>query len=136
MSFARPLQEVPAGALCGEHPEVAATGICDRCGRFLCHDCTREKPRGVFCPPCGARFLSNIDASWSAIAAVILSFASLGCSPLGVVAILFALKDLAFIRMGKAPPGGLKLDLIALGLGAAGLLIGVAILSGWSRAGE
>jgi hypothetical protein len=118
----------PPGAMCGDHPEQPAAEICSRCGKFVCANCLRIKPRGVFCGPCGARLLSNIDASWVAIAAAMCSFVGLGCGPLGAVAIVLAIGDLVAIGTGRSPAGGRKLDLIAIGLGLLGLLIGLAIV--------
>ena len=40
----------PPGAQCAIHPANPATGVCERCGNFMCADCTPNgEPR---CPTC------------------------------------------------------------------------------------
>ena len=43
----------PTGARCPLHPETDATGVCDRCGRFLCVGCIEANVKGrVVCSEC------------------------------------------------------------------------------------
>jgi len=37
---------------CYLHPEVPASGVCMRCGRAVCRDCTREVDGKVYCSSC------------------------------------------------------------------------------------
>jgi hypothetical protein len=48
------LAEAPAGAVCPNHPDVAATWTCGRCGSFMCVSCERRtRPEATpMCPAC------------------------------------------------------------------------------------
>ena len=48
------LAEAPQGAVCPNHPEVAATWTCGRCGNFMCVACERRtRPEATpMCPAC------------------------------------------------------------------------------------
>ena len=45
----------PAGARCAKHPDLAAAGVCDRCGNFSCAQCLVPIDRGRYCPDCTER---------------------------------------------------------------------------------
>ena len=53
---------VPSGARCATHPDRAASYTCQRCGNFLCFECTRltAESGDVFCPTCEAKAPSTI----------------------------------------------------------------------------
>lgn len=120
---------VPAtGARCAQHPETPASGLCDRCGAFVCFECELPWENRSYCPPCSHRVKGLFGGSWFSIFAAIAAFLSLGCGALGLVAIVLAAVDLARIAAGHGQRGGLKLDLIAIGLGVIGLAIGAAIV--------
>lgn len=127
------------GRFCPVHPGVPAFEVCARCGRFLCGDCSVSREDAWYCPACARRMVWPLSGSWFAILAGISAFVGLGCAPLAAVAAVLALSDLAMIASGKSAKGGWKLDLIALGLSAVGLVIGVfliqrlGMLSGASR---
>jgi hypothetical protein len=58
---APPPSGVPSGARCGTHPERAASYTCERCGNFLCFECTRLTETGeVFCKTCETKAPSTI----------------------------------------------------------------------------
>ncbi len=47
-------QAAPSGALCMQHPTVAAVWACGRCGAFFCGECERRtRPDALpMCPAC------------------------------------------------------------------------------------
>jgi hypothetical protein len=96
--------------------------------RFLCGDCSISRSEDWYCPACAQRMVGLFAGSWLAIAAGISAFLGLGCAPLAAVAAVLALSDLAMIASGRGAKGGWKLDLIALGLSAIGLVIGAFVL--------
>jgi hypothetical protein len=50
---AQPWLVIPAGAVCAQHPSVAATGQCKSCGGFMCGTCAFTIPGGfLVCPTC------------------------------------------------------------------------------------
>ena len=115
----------PAGALCATHPEHPALHICTRCGSFVCIDCLVTRDSQPFCFRCVPRTLR--DASWLAISSAILGFFSLGCGPLGLIAILLGGIDLIRVAVGRAPRDGAKLDAAGIGFGFIGLVLGAVI---------
>lgn len=119
---------VPAAARCPRHPEAYAVETCLRCGTFVCGDCLELKPSGAYCEDCARLISRENKSSRLAVAAVILGVAGLACAPIGAVGFLLGGIDLARIIAGKAPPGGRKLDLWALALGAAGVIMFLVLL--------
>src|SRR4051812_25078833 len=125
----RPMTEpADTGRFCPVHPGVPAYEVCARCGRFLCADCSVSREDAWYCPACAQRMVGLLAGSWFAIVAGIASFVGLGCAPLAALAAVLALSDLAMIASGRSAKGGWKLDLIALGLSALGLVIGVFLI--------
>jgi len=116
------------GRFCPVHPGVPAFEVCARCGRFLCGDCSTFREEAWYCPACAQRMVGLFAGSWFAILAGIAAFVGLGCAPMAALAAVLALSDLAMIASGKSAKGGWKLDLIALGLSAVGLVIGVFLI--------
>lgn len=39
-------------AACARHPDVAAVDTCQRCGAFVCGECTNIRDEDVYCPGC------------------------------------------------------------------------------------
>ncbi len=117
----------PPEAQCPRHPERVADAVCERCGTFTCPECTVVRGTERFCPDC-ARRTGGLGGSWLAVSAGILSFISLACAPLGLVAILLAGIDLVSMAVNdKRGRHGLKLDLIAIGLSVVGIVLGVVV---------
>ncbi|HEY8209289.1 MAG TPA: B-box zinc finger protein [Myxococcaceae bacterium] len=116
------------GQVCPVHPGVPAHEVCARCGRFLCVDCSVYRKDAWYCQACAQRMVGLFAGSWFAIVAGICSFIGLGCAPLAALAAVLALSDLAMIASGRNAKGGWKLDLIALGLSALGLVIGIFLI--------
>ncbi|WP_224249322.1 hypothetical protein [Hyalangium gracile] len=115
-------------APCPRHPENAAEELCIRCGSFACSACIVDRQGDRYCVDC-ARRLPPLGGSWYSIIAGILSFLSLGCAPLGLVAIVLAGIDLTMISAGrKWGRQGVSLDLLAIGLSLVGILLGALIL--------
>lgn len=104
-----------------------AVEVCQRCGAFLCADCVTHKPNGAYCPPCATRFLSSFAGTWLAIFSAGLGFVGLGCAPLGPVAVMLGIIDLARIAVKGTRSAGWKLDLAGIGLGLAGIGLWVVI---------
>jgi hypothetical protein len=120
----------PDGARCAAHIDLAAVGLCTRCGSFVCRGCRQIDVKGdSYCPACYGRLDRRSTASTFAFAAAVLGFFGLGCFPLGAIAVVMAGIDLARIAMGKSPTGGKTLNLIGLGLGLLGVLLGIAIVA-------
>ncbi len=116
-------------ARCPRHPESAAVELCVRCGSFVCTACVVPRQGESYCVDCAQR-LPPIGGSWLAVIAGILSFLSLGCAPLGLVAMVLAGIDLVRISSGrKWGRQGLQLDLIAIGLSVIGIILSAVILS-------
>jgi hypothetical protein len=42
----------PQDARCARHPEAGAVDTCQRCGAFVCGECTQIRDEDVFCPGC------------------------------------------------------------------------------------
>lgn len=114
-------------AQCPRHPERVADAVCERCGTFMCPGCTVVRENERLCPDC-ARRKGGLGGSWLAVSAGILSFISLACAPLGLVAILLAGIDLVSMAVNdKRGRHGLKLDLIAIGLSVVGIVLGIVV---------
>jgi len=122
-----------AGQVCPLHPGVPAAAVCTRCGRFLCLDCAILRQVSWYCRDCARRVANLASGSWVAITAGISAFVGLGCPPLAALAIVLALSDLVMIASGRSSKGGLKLDLVAIALATAALVLGFFLLG---RLGE
>lgn len=119
------MSESTPEAHCPRHPEAVADAVCERCGSFMCPECTVTRSGARYCPDC-ARRTAGLRGSWLAVSAGILGFMSLACAPLGLIAIVLAGIDL--IRMAtseKRGRDGLMLDLVAMGLSVVGIVLGI-----------
>lgn len=107
------------GARCATH-DRPATGVCARCGDYLCGGCGRRVAERLYCRGCGERVAH--DHSRRAVYALV--FGLLGASglfPLAPVALVLASLELQAIRRGEAPVGGRGLSRAGLVFGACGL---------------
>jgi hypothetical protein len=109
-----------AGARCAVHAEKAATGVCGRCGDYLCGLCGRQVGEGLNCVRCAERV--GREHSPRAIRAFVFGLCAVhGLFPLAPVALVLALAELSAIAAGEAPVGGSGFARAGLALGAAGL---------------
>ncbi len=117
-----------AGARCAVHPALPAVAVCERCGSYACIDCHRLVEDRAVCAGCVSRVRRGDYGSWVAIASGICAFLGLGCAPLAPLAIAMAAFDLGRIATKTAPKGGLKVDLIAIAIGALGTIVWIAVI--------
>jgi hypothetical protein len=123
-----PNPALPAAARCPRHPDAYAVETCARCGRFVCGDCLELKPSGAYCEDCAQVVAREQKGSRLAVAALVLGLVGMACVPLGVIGFVLGGIDLARILAGKSPPGGRKLDLWALALGAMDVIVFLTVL--------
>lgn len=96
-----------SNALCAAHPDVPATGVCRRCGGFLCAGCSRPYQQDVMCGDCYARLWFAPEVSKLAWAAFWLSILGMVAFLVpGVFAWMVAEVELRRIARGESPPGG------------------------------
>jgi hypothetical protein len=111
------------GARCARH-DRPATGVCGRCGDYLCGGCGRRVAERLYCMACAERITS--EHSPRAVHAFVLGLLGVvGLFFLAPAAVVLASMELTAIRGGEAPLGG-------RGLARAGLLfgaIGVAMVA-------
>ena len=110
------------GAACARHPQRVATGVCARCGDYLCGLCGRGVEGRLYCVPCAERLSSEhgrraVHALAVGLASVHLLFF------LGPVAIALGGLELWEIRAGKSAQGGRGMALAGVLLGSASLLM-------------
>jgi hypothetical protein len=93
------------GARCAKHANRAATGLCARCGDYLCGACGRRVAERLYCADCAARLTA--EHSRRATYAFVLGLASIhGLFPLAPVALVISGMELTAIQAGEAPLGG------------------------------
>jgi hypothetical protein len=110
-----------AGARCSVHQRFA-TGVCSRCGDYVCGGCGRRLADRLFCQGCGAR-LAEGHAERAGRAYVLGLLGVHGLLPLAPIAALLASLELSAIAAGRAPLGGRTLARAGLWLGVAGTLM-------------
>lgn len=103
------------GARCAKH-DRPATGVCGRCGDYLCGGCGRRVAERLYCTACAER-LTTEHSSRAATAFVLGLLGVVGLFFLAPAALVLASMELTAIRGGEAPLGG-------RGLARAGLLLG------------
>ena len=111
----------PAGATCPLHPGVLAVDVCERCGRFVCGDCTVLRDERTLCTECAA-----VATSPSARATLALVCGGLGfvCgAPLSLAAIALGRIEERAIDRGEAPREGLTRARWGVRLGATQLAL-------------
>jgi hypothetical protein len=104
------------GARCARH-DRSATGVCGRCGDYLCGGCGRRVAERLYCSACAERLTHEHSAR--AVHALVLGLLGVvGLFFLAPAALVLASMELTAIRSGQAPLGG-------RGLAAAGLILGL-----------
>ncbi|WP_164017770.1 hypothetical protein [Pyxidicoccus trucidator] len=94
-------------ARCATHPQVSATAVCHRCGRFVCDSCARPVENDVLCGDCVWRQALAPEVSSRAWVAFGLGLAGLLCGLVpGMVGWVVAESELRRIKRGEAPVGG------------------------------
>lgn len=121
---------LPPGARCPRDVERAATGLCARCGDYVCGSCARRVDDRSYCPPCAERLTS--DHSPRAIRAFVLGAIGVhGLFFLSPVALALAISELRAIEAGESSRAGRTFARIALGLGIAGLVMPLSVGAVW-----
>lgn len=118
------------GARCARHGQRSASGVCGRCGDYLCELCGRRTGERLYCENCGERM--QTEHSPRAVHALVLGLASVhGLFVLGPAALLLAWLELAAIRAGDAPLGGTGLARAGLILGGCAIAIPISAVCLW-----
>jgi hypothetical protein len=119
-----------AGARCAAHGERAATGVCSRCGDYLCGACSQRVGERLSCARCAERVVR--EHSPRSIRAFVLGLCGVhGLFFLAPVALVLALTELSAISAGAAPVGGIGFARGGLVLGAIGLLMPIGFGLVW-----
>jgi hypothetical protein len=130
MSARAAAQALTPGARCATHAERGATGLCHRCGDYLCGLCAKRLEGRLFCAGCAER----LTGGHAPRAARALVFGILGVNFLfflSPVALILGAQELRAIAAGESPLGGRGIALLALWLGIAGIAMaasGVAVV--------
>lgn len=103
------------GARCARH-DRPATGVCGRCGDYLCGGCGRRVGERLYCSACADRITTE-HGSRAVTAFVLGLLGVIGLFFLAPAALVLASMELTAIRAGESPLGG-------RGLARAGLLLG------------
>lgn len=120
------------GARCASH-DRPATGLCARCGDYLCGACGLRVDDRLYCRGCATRLTA--EHSRRATYALVTGLLAMhGVFPLAPVALVLGGSELAAIRAGEAPLGGRLIARAGLVLGACGLAIPVSVLLLWFAA--
>jgi len=115
------------GARCAVHASRPATGVCNRCGDYLCGLCGRRVGDRLHCPGCAERLTR--EHSKRALRAFTLGLCGVhGLFFLSPIALVLALVELSAIRNGDAPVGGSGFARAAFVLGACGIVMPLAAL--------
>jgi len=118
------------GARCAKHAERPATGVCSRCGDYLCGLCGRRVGDALQCSSCAER--GATEHSRRAAQALVLGVCAVhGLFLLAPLALSLALRELSAIGRGEAPAGGRDLARVGLWLGSLGLAIPLSIALVW-----
>lgn len=121
------MNAAPIGALCANHPGVAAGITCQRCGTFVCMACAADGTSAL-CPACrqlteASAFPWDAAADFSALFGYALNIWQRQLAPLALASVLF------FIIFGGATlagevVGGVSRFALSLVEGQAGLALG------------
>jgi hypothetical protein len=118
------------GARCAAHQARPATGVCARCGDYLCGACGRRIGDRLHCGTCAERVTR--EHSRRALRAFVFGLCGVhGLFPLAPVALALAAAELSAIRAGEAPVGGSGFARAGLVLGIAGVLMPVSAALVW-----
>jgi hypothetical protein len=107
------------GARCAKH-DRPATGLCARCGDYLCGGCGRSVAERLYCAVCAQR-LTTQHGERAVYALVLGMLGVTGLFFLAPAAIVLGGMELTAIRSGEAPLGGRGLARAGLWLGVCGL---------------
>ncbi|MDP3502325.1 MAG: DUF4190 domain-containing protein [Myxococcales bacterium] len=111
----------PAGASCPLHPGALAVDVCERCGRFVCGDCTVLRDERALCTGCAAAVSSPSSRATLALVCGALGFVC--CVPFPLAAIALGRIEERAIDRGEAPREGLTRARWAVRLGAMQLAL-------------
>jgi len=121
------------GARCAKHGNRAATGVCTRCGDYLCGGCGRRVAERLYCGGCAERI--TIEHSRRAVYALVFGLCGVhGLFPFAPAALVLAGLELGAIRAGEAPPGGTGIARAALWLGLCGVVMPLSAALVWMAA--
>jgi hypothetical protein len=129
MSSSQAASALLPGARCASH-DRPATGLCSRCGDYLCGACGRRVGARLCCGACAGR-LREEHSGRSVLAAVLGMLGVLGLLFLSPVALVVASAELRAIRAGQAPLGGLGLARAGLIFGGCGLAMAASAVAVW-----
>jgi hypothetical protein len=129
--YARGVTHAPSGlspgAACARHAQRVATGVCSRCGDYLCGSCGKRVDDRLYCPPCAERLGSEHGPR--AALAFLVGLASVHfLFFLAPIAIALSVLELWEIRAGQSATGGRGLAVGGLVLGVAALLMAASTL--------
>lgn len=96
------------GARCALHSTSPASGVCDRCGAFVCFNCETLFEGKRYCPNCAKKMVQPlVRGSNQAYAAVVLGVMGLHCMfPLGIVGLVLGFLEEGAINRGESPEAG------------------------------
>jgi hypothetical protein len=118
------------GARCATHGQRAATGVCGRCGDYLCGSCGQRVGERLYCIACAQR--STSEHSRRSLHALLLGLVGVhGVFVLAPVALTLATLELGAIRAGEAPVGGAGFARAGVLLGSLGIAMPVSALLAW-----
>lgn len=126
MSARASAQALSPGARCATHGERGATGLCHRCGDYLCGLCARRLAGRLFCAKCATR-LTEGHAPRAARALVLGLLGVHGLFFLAPVAAVLGALELRAIGAGESPLGGRGAALAAFWLGLCGIAMPLSI---------
>ncbi|MDH5670856.1 MAG: hypothetical protein OEZ06_01845 [Myxococcales bacterium] len=121
---------LPAGARCPRHPERGATGVCFRCGDYLCGACAARVQERLHCPGCASRVRDEHSPRSSRVLVFGLMSAH-GIFVLAPFAVVMGLLELQAIAAGDAPLGGLWLTRAGVWLGLCGVAMPAVFLAAY-----
>lgn len=119
------------GARCARHASRVATGMCARCGDYVCGACGRRAGERLFCEGCAER--TRIEHSPRAVRGFVLGLLGVhGLFVLAPVALVLSLLELAAIKSGHAPLGGNAFARAGVWLGVSGIALPLSALVLWA----
>jgi hypothetical protein len=107
------------GARCATH-DRPATGVCGRCGDYLCGGCGSRVDERLYCRGCAERLITQHGPR--AVHALVLGMLGVtGLFFLAPAALVLAGMELTAIRSGESPLGGRGMARAGLALGVCGV---------------
>lgn len=129
MSQAQRTSALLPGARCGRHARPA-TGVCARCGDYLCGACGCRVEARLFCEGCAERVATGYSRR-AVYALVFGMLAAVGLVFFAPVALVAASMELRAIRDGDAPLGGRGLSHVGLAFGLSGMAMAASLAAVW-----